>query len=47
MEDILYEPIELSEAELREIAGGGGGELISVDDVDVNVNVSHNNIDIL
>jgi hypothetical protein len=48
MEDILYEPIELSDAELREIAGGGrGGEFISVDDVDVNVNVSHNNIDIL
>jgi hypothetical protein len=46
MEDILYEPIELSDAELREIAGGGG-EFISVDDVDVNVNVSHNNIDIL
>ena len=48
MEDILYEPIELSETELREIAGGrGGDEFISVDDVDVNVNVSHNNIDIL
>ena len=50
MEDTLREPMELSEAELREIAGGGGcggGEFISVDDVDVNVNVSHNNIDIL
>jgi hypothetical protein len=47
MEDVLREPRELSEAELHEIAGGGGGELISVDDVDVNVNVSHNNIDIL
>jgi hypothetical protein len=47
MEDVLREPTELSDAELYEIAGGGGGELISVDDVDVNVNVSHNNIDIL
>jgi hypothetical protein len=36
----------LSEAELLEIAGGNG-ELVSIDSVNVNVNVSHNNIDIL
>jgi len=47
MEDILHDPIELSEEELREIAGGGGDEFISVDKVDVDVNVSHNFIDIL
>jgi hypothetical protein len=46
MEDILHEPIELSEVELLEIAGGNG-ELVSIDSVNVNVNVSHNNIDIL
>jgi hypothetical protein len=54
MESILREPMELSEAELHEIAGGGG-EFISVDDVDVKVTVNannnnilnHNNIDVL
>jgi hypothetical protein len=43
MEEILREPVELTESELREVAGGGGphcgcdsdGSLINIEDIKV------------